>query len=80
MSAATRSTLRRVLSAFFFALAFALFLLAQKAASAQVYVQDPCKLVEPGSWQWYFLGCWIGSAVAYLKAIFRLTSTGMLIR
>lgn len=37
-------------------LLFAVAALAATAAGVLI-VQNPCAIVEPGSWEWYFLGC-----------------------
>jgi hypothetical protein len=81
MSAAQRSVARRLLSAFLFAAAIALLILAwAHRAEAQVLIQDPCKGFEPGSASWYFFLCWLGDAAAFVRAIFSGGRVPMLVQ
>lgn len=78
MSAASRSYVRRLLSAFFFALALAFLLLAYQRVEAQVLIPDPCKNLEPGSFLWYFHLCWLDELVTVLAPF--VVPSGFLIR
>ena len=81
MSAAQRSVIRRLISHLFFALALALLIGA--ALHGQVLIPDPCKRAEPGSFEWYFFWCFLGSALSQLSQLFfggTTTPTGFLVR
>lgn len=81
MSAASRSAVRRILSALFFAMAVAALLLAySSAAAAQVYIEDPCKSMEPGSFGWYFHWCWLSAAAPMFRSLFMGAPISMVVQ
>lgn len=80
MSAASRSAVRRIASAFFLALAAALLILSVRT-QGQVYIPDPCKGLEPGSFLWYFHLCFLDSAFAeFVRSMLWPASSGFLVR